>query len=336
MSVSLALVTGGAGFLGSHLCDRLVRDGHSVVCLDDLSSGRLANIAHLLKNPQFEFLERDVTQPFRVEADQVYHLASPASPVDYQADPVGTTRTIVLGTMEALACAAACGARLFLASTSEVYGDPEVHPQPESYPGRVSPDSPRACYSEAKRCAETVCFDYQRQHGAASGVSVKVARLFNTYGPRMRPDDGRVVSNFAIQALLGEPLTIHGDGSQTRSFCYVDDIVEGIVKLMATDTAFCGPVNLGNPVEQPIETLATAVVEACESSSARVSSPRPTGDPNRRCPDIGLALKALGWSPAVTLSEGLARTMAWFRTEVASGDIEETGGQIKSRSAVDR
>ncbi len=335
----LALVTGGAGFIGSHLCDRLLRDGCSVVCLDDLSSGRLDNIAHLMSNRRFEFLERDVTRPFRLDADELYHLACPASPAQYQADPVATTRTIVVGTLEALACAADCGARLFFASTSEVYGDPEVHPQPESYAGRLFTDSPRACYSEAKRCAETLCFDYHRQierpDSGGPGFAVKVARLFNTYGPRMRPDDGRVVSNFAVQALLGEPVTVHGDGSQTRSFCYVDDIVEGIVRFMDTDPDFFGPVNLGNPVEHRIDALAGAIVDACESSSACVSLPRPQDDPRRRCPDIGLARRRLDWSPEVTLADGLARTVAWFRGQI---EAQTAPGEqaIKSRPVADR
>lgn len=308
-----ALVTGGAGFLGSHLCDRLLAEGRSVVCLDNLVSGRVENISHLLTKERFEFVDRDVTKPFRFDVDEIYNLACPASPVQYQSDPVETTRTIVLGALQVLETARVTGAPIFQASTSEVYGDPEIHPQPESYVGRVNPVSARACYSEAKRCAETLFFDYYRQHG----VVVKVARIFNTYGPRMRPDDGRVVSNFAMQALLGEPVTIHGDGSQTRSFCYVDDLIEAIVRFMKTDADFTGPLNLGNPVEHPILAVAAAIADLTGSKTSQVFEDRPQDDPARRCPDIGLANRTLDWSPTVGLEEGLRPTVAYFRALIS-------------------
>jgi UDP-glucuronate decarboxylase len=304
------LVTGGAGFLGGHLCERLLAAGHEVLCVDNFFTGRRANVAHLLGHPRFELLRHDVTFPLYVEVDRVYNLACPASPAHYQHDPVQTTKTSVHGAINMLGLAKRVGAAILQASTSEVYGDPEVHPQPEGYRGRVNPVGPRACYDEGKRCAETLFFDYHRQHG----VRIKVARIFNTYGPRMHPGDGRVVSNFIVQALRGEPITVHGDGGQTRSFCYVDDLVEGLARLMATDGAVTGPVNLGNPAEFTVLGLAERVLRLTGSRSRLTFAPLPADDPARRRPDISRAKELLGgWEPKVPLEEGLGRTVAYFR-----------------------
>jgi len=304
------LVTGGAGFLGSHLCERLLADGHAVLCVDDFSTGLERNIAHLEHLPGFRWLRHDVTQPLDAEVDCIYNLACPASPVHYQADPVKTLRTSVLGAMNLLELARRQGAVILQASTSEVYGDPSVHPQPESYWGHVNPIGVRACYDEGKRCAETLFFDYRRQHG----VRTKVARLFNTYGPRMRPDDGRVVSNFIVQALQGADLTVYGNGTQTRSFCYVDDLVEALVRLMATPDDIAGPVNVGNPGEFTILELADRVLALTGSSARIVHRPLPGDDPRQRQPDITLARAVLGgWEPTVNLDAGLRRTIAFFQ-----------------------
>jgi UDP-glucuronate decarboxylase len=304
------LVTGGAGFLGSHLCDRLVESGHDVLCVDNFFTGRKANIAHLLGHPRFELVRHDVTFPLYVEVDQIYNLACPASPVQYQHDPVQTTKTSVLGAINLLGLAKRLQAPILQASTSEVYGDPEVHPQTEGYWGRVNPIGMRSCYDEGKRCAETLFFDYRRQHG----LRIKVARIFNTYGPRMQLDDGRVVSNFVMQALRGEDITLYGDGRQTRSFCYVDDLLEALVRLMDTDDSFTGPVNVGNPVETSIRQLAELIIELTGSSSRLVCLPLPADDPMQRCPDIALARKVLGdWEPHTDLRTGLARTIRHFK-----------------------
>jgi len=303
------LVTGGAGFLGSHLCERLLAAGHMVICLDNLFTGRRGNIEHLLGNARFEFLRHDVNERFVLEVDQIYHLACPASPIHYQRNPVRTIRTCVEGTLLALECAREVGARLLLASTSEVYGDPAVHPQTEDYHGDVNPIGPRACYDEGKRCAEALAVSFARQYG----VHVRIARIFNTYGPRMLEGDGRVISNFIVQSLRGEPITIYGDGSQTRSFCYVDDLVEALVRFMAADTD-ATPVNLGNPDETPIGDLERAIRTMCGSAAEIVQRPRPADDPERRCPDITRARGLLGgWSPRVPLAAGLERTIADFR-----------------------
>lgn len=302
------LVTGGAGFLGSHLCERLLRDGAEVICLDNFYTGRKSNIAHLMGNPMFSVLEHDVTNPVFVQVDEIYNLACPASPIHYQYDPVHTFKTSVLGMINMLGLAKRVNAKIMHASTSEVYGDPDVHPQPESYWGHVNPTGLRACYDEGKRSAETLCFDYQRRHQ----VDVKVVRIFNTYGPRMDPNDGRVVSNFIVQALRGEPLTIYGDGSQTRSFCFVDDLIEGFVRMMATPAGFCGPVNLGNPNEFTVRQLAEQVIALTGSGARLIENPLPSDDPKRRQPDITLALQHLGWSPRVPLAEGLIRTTEYF------------------------
>jgi UDP-glucuronate decarboxylase len=302
------LVTGGAGFLGSHLIDRLLAKGHEVVCADNLFTGSKRNIAHLHGNPSFEFIRHDVTFPLYLEVDQIYNLACPASPVHYQHDPVQTTKTSVHGAINMLGLAKRLRCPIFQASTSEVYGDPSVHPQVESYWGNVNPIGIRSCYDEGKRCAETLFFDYHRQHG----LDIKVARIFNTYGPRMHPNDGRVVSNFIVQALKNEPITIYGDGSQTRSFCYVDDLVEGFVRLMKMPADFPGPVNLGNPNEFTIRQLATKVIELTGSRSAIVAWPLPSDDPTQRQPNISLARERLGWAPQVQLDEGLAKTIAYF------------------------
>ncbi len=302
------LVTGGAGFLGSHLCERLIEAGHDVLCVDNFYTGSKDNIAHLLPNPHFELIRHDVTFPLYVEVDEIYNLACPASPVHYQFDPVQTTKTSVHGAINMLGLAKRVGARILQASTSEVYGDPEVHPQTEDYWGNVNPVGLRSCYDEGKRCAEALFFDYHRQHG----VEIKVARIFNTYGPRMHPNDGRVVSNFIIQALQGEPITVYGDGSQTRSFCYVDDMIEGFIRLMATPPEFTGPVNLGNPDEFTIRELAEKVIEMTGSSSPVVERPLPSDDPRQRQPDIRLAQERLGWQPRVPLAEGLVQTVAYF------------------------
>lgn len=302
------LVTGGAGFLGSHLCERLLKDGHDVLCVDNFFTGRKRNIAHLMGEPYFEVMRHDVTFPLYVEVDQIYNLACPASPIHYQHDPVQTTKTSVHGAINMLGLAKRLRARIFQASTSEVYGDPEVHPQPESYWGKVNPIGIRSCYDEGKRCAETLFFDYYRQHN----LPIKVARIFNTYGPRMQPNDGRVVSNFIVQALKGEDITIYGEGSQTRSFCYVDDLIEGFVRLMNTPEDFTGPVNLGNPGEFTIKELAERVIELTGSSSKLIFKPLPEDDPKQRQPDIQLARTELGWEPSIKLNDGLRKTITYF------------------------
>jgi UDP-glucuronate decarboxylase len=303
------MVTGGAGFLGSHLCDRLLSEGHEVICVDNLFTGSKDNIRHLLDHDRFEFIRHDVTFPLYLEVDQIYNLACPASPVHYQHDPVQTTKTSVHGAINILGLAKRTGARVFQASTSEVYGDPEVHPQPEGYWGRVNPIGIRSCYDEGKRCAETLFFDYHRQHG----TEIKVARIFNTYGPRMNPEDGRVVSNFIVQALRNEPITIYGDGSQTRSFCYVDDLIEGFVRLMNSDPEITGPVNLGNPGEFTMLELANLVIELTGSSSQVTYMDLPQDDPRQRQPDIGYAKSALGWEPSIQFRDGLAQTVEYFK-----------------------
>jgi len=303
------LVTGGAGFLGSHLCDRLLADGHDVLCVDNFYTSTRRNITHLLEHPHFELMRHDVTFPLYVEVDRIYNLACPASPIHYQRDPVQTTKTSVHGAINMLGLAKRTRARILQASTSEVYGDPELHPQPESYWGNVNPIGVRSCYDEGKRCAETLFFDYRRQHG----MSVKVARIFNTYGPRMLPNDGRVVSNFIVQALQGRDLTIYGDGSQTRSFCYVDDLVDGLIRLMESDDEVTGPINLGNPGEFSIRELAEKVVALVGSKSKLVYEPLPQDDPTQRRPDIGKAREMLGWEPKVALEQGLPKTVDYFR-----------------------
>ncbi|WP_439594641.1 UDP-glucuronic acid decarboxylase family protein [Falsiroseomonas sp.] len=302
------LVTGGAGFLGSHLCERLLAEGEEVICLDNFFTGSRDNIRHLLPHPHFEVIRHDVTQPIQLEVDEIYNLACPASPVHYQHNPVQTVRTSVHGAINVLELAKRLGARIFQASTSEVYGDPAVHPQPESYRGNVNPIGIRACYDEGKRCAETLFFDYHRQ----DGVDIRVARIFNTYGPRMHPNDGRVVSNFIVQALQGEPITLYGDGRQTRSFCYVDDLIEGIVALMRAPGGVTGPVNIGNPGEFTIRELAEEVTRQTASRAGFVIRPLPQDDPMQRCPDITLARALLGWQPQVPLEAGLRRTIAYF------------------------
>ncbi len=303
------LVTGGAGFLGSHLCERLVAEGNDVLCVDNYFTGRKDNIAHLLSNPNFEALRHDITYPLHVEVDEIYNLACPASPVHYQFDPVQTTKTSVMGAINVLGIAKRVGAKVFQASTSEVYGDPTVHPQDESYRGNVNPIGPRACYDEGKRCAETLFFDYLRQHQ----TRIKVVRIFNTYGPRMHPNDGRVVSNFIVQALRGEDITIYGDGMQTRAFCFVDDLIEGFVRMMGTPDDVVGPINLGNPVEIPVRGLAERVLSLIGGTSKLVFKPLPVDDPIQRCPDISKARAVLGWEPHVDLDAGLGRTIAYFR-----------------------
>ena len=302
------LITGGAGFIGSHLCERLLSDGNDVVCVDNYFTGIKDNITHLMDNPRFEVMRHDVTFPLYVEVDEIYNLACPASPVHYQHDPVQTTKTSVHGAINLLGLAKRLRAKIFQASTSEVYGDPEVHPQHESYWGNTNPIGQRACYDEGKRCAETLFFDYWRQHG----LRIKVARIFNTYGPRMHPNDGRVVSNFIVQALRGEDITIYGDGSQTRSFCYVDDLVEAFVRSMDTDDDFTGPVNIGNPGEFTILELAEKVIAAIGNDSKIVNMPLPNDDPARRRPDISLAQEKLGWEPTIDLDQGLERTISYF------------------------
>ncbi|AEG92701.1 UDP-glucuronic acid decarboxylase family protein [Ramlibacter tataouinensis] len=302
------LVTGGAGFLGSHLCERLLGEGHEVLCVDNFFTGSKRNVAHLLGHPRFELMRHDVVLPLQVEVDQIYNLACPASPPHYQHDPVQTTKTSVLGALHLLELARRTGARIFQASTSEVYGDPERHPQAEDYWGHVNPVGVRSCYDEGKRCAETLFMDYHRQHG----VDVRIARIFNTYGPRMHPNDGRVVSNFIVQALRGEPLTVYGQGEQTRSFCYVDDLVEGFVRFMRRDAPCPGPINLGNPGEFTIAALAEQVINLTNSRSPIVHKPLPADDPTQRRPDIARAREKLGWEPTVQLREGLVRTIAYF------------------------
>ena len=303
------LVTGGAGFLGSHLCERLIDQGHDVLCVDNFFTGAKANVAHLIGNPNFELMRHDVTFPLYVEVDEIYNLACPASPIHYQHDPVQTTKTSVHGAINMLGLAKRVKAKILQASTSEVYGDPQIHPQPESYWGHVNPIGIRSCYDEGKRCAETLFFDYYRQHQ----LRIKVARIFNTYGPRMHPNDGRVVSNFIVQALRGEPLTVYGKGGQTRSFCYVDDLVEGLIRLMESPDDFTGPVNLGNPGEFTILELAEQVLAITKSSSTINFHPLPADDPTQRRPVIDLAHQVLGWQPKVALEQGLPSTVAHFR-----------------------
>lgn len=309
MGYRRVLVAGGAGFIGSHLCDRLLADGAEVLCVDNFYSSTRSNIHHLLGNPRFELLRHDITFPLYVEVDEIYNLACPASPVFYQRDPVQTTKTSVIGSINMLGLAKRTGATILLASTSEVYGDPTVHPQTEEYWGNVNPIGPRSCYDEGKRCAETLFFDYRRQHG----MPVKVVRIFNTYGPRMQPDDGRVVSNFVVQALKGNPLTVYGDGDQTRSFCYVDDLVDGLMAMMRTPADIAGPINLGNPSEISVGYLAEQVMAMVGSPAGVVYEELPTDDPRQRRPDISRAQELLGWQPSVPLADGLARTVAWFR-----------------------
>lgn len=303
------LVTGGAGFLGSHLCDRLLADGHDVLCVDNFFTGSKRNVAHLLSHPYFELMRHDVTFPLYVEVDRIFNLACPASPVHYQHDPVQTTKTSVHGAINMLGLAKRVKARILQASTSEVYGDPEVHPQVEGYWGKVNPIGIRSCYDEGKRCAETLFFDYHRQHD----LDVKVVRIFNTYGPRMHPNDGRVVSNFIVQALKGEDITIYGDGSQTRSFCYVDDLIEAFIRMMASERGFTGPVNIGNPVEHTMLQLAEKVIALVGGKSKLVFRPLPADDPRQRQPDISLAKDKLAWQPKVSLDDGLRETIAYFR-----------------------
>ncbi len=310
------LVTGGAGFLGSHLCEVLVEEGEDVLCLDNFYTGSRANIQHLLGKPNFELLRHDVTFPLYIEVDEVYNLACPASPIHYQHDPVQTTKTSVHGAINMLGLAKRTGAKILQASTSEVYGDPEEHPQSEHYWGHVNPIGPRSCYDEGKRCAETLFFDYRRQHN----LPIKVARIFNTYGPRMHPDDGRVVSNFIVQALKGESITIYGDGSQTRSFCYVDDLVTGLIRLMRTEDDCTGPVNLGNPDEFQIRQLAERVLALVGSRSNIIYKELPQDDPQQRRPDITLAKARLNWQPSIALDDGLFRTVEYFRALLAQGD----------------
>jgi len=306
--IKRVLVTGGAGFIGSHLCERLLADGHEVLCVDNFFTGTRTNVAKLLENPRFELMRHDVTFPLYVEADQIYNLACPASPVHYQFDPVQTTKTSVHGAINMLGLAKRVRCRILQASTSEVYGDPEVHPQPESYWGRVNPIGIRSCYDEGKRCAETLFFDYWRQHK----LPIKVARIFNTYGPNMHPDDGRVVSNFIMQALLNRPITMYGDGQQTRSFCYVSDLVDGLVRLMNSKDGVTGPINLGNPGEFTIRELAELIIDMTGSKSKLARKPLPQDDPKQRKPDIARAKKVLGWQPKVKLQDGLKKTIPYF------------------------
>jgi len=304
------LVTGGAGFLGSHLIDRLLANGHEVLCVDNLFTGTKRNLEHLHAQPRFEFVRHDVTFPLYIEADEIYNLACPASPIHYQHDPVQTTKTSVHGAINMLGLAKRLKCRILQASTSEVYGDPAVHPQTEDYWGNVNPIGPRSCYDEGKRCAETLFFDYHRQHG----LGIKVARIFNTYGPRMHPGDGRVVSNFIVQALKGEPITLYGDGNQTRSFCYVDDLIDGLIRLMESPVDVTGPINLGNPVEFTMRELAELVLSETGSSSNIINQPLPQDDPRQRKPNIALAQEKLAWSPKVPLREGLKSTIAYFQS----------------------
>jgi len=308
-------VTGGAGFLGSHLCERLLKEGHDVLCIDNFYTGTKRNILHLLENPYFELYRHDITYPLYVEVDHIYNLACPASPIHYQTDPVQTTKVNVHGSINMLGLAKRVRAKIMQASTSEVYGDPKVHPQEESYWGHVNPIGRRSCYDEGKRCAETLFFDYHRQHG----LRIKVARIFNTYGPRMHPNDGRVVSNFIVQALQGQPITIYGDGSQTRSFCYVDDLVAGFMALMASPAGVTGPINLGNPGEFTMIELAQLVIELTGSKSKLEHQPLPPDDPRQRRPDITLAKEKLGWEPKVALREGLSKSIPYFERVLKSG-----------------
>ena len=306
------LITGGAGFIGTHLCTRLVAEGNDVLCVDNFFTGTKDNIAHLLREPRFEMMRHDVTFPLYVEVDQIYNLACPASPVHYQYDPVQTTKTSVHGAINILGLAKRTEARILQASTSEVYGDPHVHPQPETYTGNVNPIGPRSCYDEGKRCAETLFFDYKRQHG----LDIKVARIFNTYGPNMHPNDGRVVSNFIVQALNGQPITVYGDGLQTRSFCYVDDLVDGLIRLMNSPDGVTGPMNLGNPGEFTIKELAEKVIVETGSKSELTFKRLPEDDPMQRCPDITLSNDKLDWQPGIALAEGLTKTVAYFRDAI--------------------
>jgi UDP-glucuronate decarboxylase len=315
--VKKILVTGGAGFLGSHLCERLVAAGHDVLCVDNFFTGPKTNIAHLMGHPRFELMRHDITFPLYVEVDEIYNLACPASPIHYQFDPVQTTKTSVHGAINMLGLAKRVKAKILQASTSEVYGDPEVHPQTEGYWGRVNPVGPRSCYDEGKRCAETLFFDYWRQHR----LRIKVARIFNTYGPRMLPHDGRVVSNFVMQALRGEDITIYGDGKQTRSFCYVDDLIEAMIRVMATPDDFTGPINIGNPTEFTIRQLAEEVISLTGSTSRLIFNPLPIDDPKQRQPDIALAKKTLDWSPSIELNRGLEKTISYFRAQLQSGGV---------------
>ena len=306
------LITGGGGFLGSHLCERLLNEGHEIICLDNFFTGNKHNIVHLMSNPRFEVLRHDVTLPLFIEVDEIYNLACPASPIHYQHDPVQTTKTCVHGAINMLGLAKRTGAKIMQASTSEVYGDPEIHPQVESYWGKVNPIGIRSCYDEGKRCAETLFLDYHRQHG----LDIKIARIFNTYGPKMHADDGRVVSNFVVQALKGEDITIYGDGEQSRSFCYVDEMVDAFIRLMATGDDFIGPVNLGNPGEFTIRELAEKTLEMIGSKSKLINEPLPEDDPRQRQPDITLAKEKLGWEPVIKLDEGLQKTIDYFKTVV--------------------
>jgi UDP-glucuronate decarboxylase len=315
------LVTGGAGFLGSHLCERLLAEGADVLCVDSFFTGTRDNILHLLPNPRFEVMRHDVTFPLYVEVDEIYNLACPASPVHYQHDPVRTVKTSVHGAINMLGLAKRLGAKILQASTSEVYGDPIMHPQPEEYRGNVNPIGPRSCYDEGKRCAETLFFDYHRQNG----TNIRVVRIFNTYGPRMHPNDGRVVSNFIVQALKGQPITIYGDGSQTRSFCYVDDLIEGMIRMMAAPDTVIGPVNLGNPVEVAVRTLAEAVIRLTGAQVPLVTQPLPVDDPLQRCPDITKAHSLLHWQPSVMLEEGLTRTITYFADLLADPEQRPIG-----------
>jgi UDP-glucuronate decarboxylase len=309
-SLKRILVTGGAGFLGSHLCERLVSQGHDVICVDNFFTSQKANVAHLLAQPNFELLRHDIVQPLWLEVDEIYNLACPAAPGHYQFNPIKTMKTSVIGAINVLGMAKRCRAKVLQASTSEVYGDPEVHPQPESYRGAVNPIGPRACYDEGKRAAETLFMDYHRAHR----LNIRIVRIFNTYGPRMNPYDGRVVSNFIRQAIAGEPITIFGSGDQTRSFCYRDDLIDGMMRMMAAPDDFVGPVNIGNPGEFTIRELAELTVQLCGSSSEIVHRSLPVDDPERRRPDITLARDRLGWEPTIPLREGLERTIGWFRT----------------------
>jgi UDP-glucuronate decarboxylase len=324
------LVTGGAGFLGSHLCERLLAQGHDVLCVDNFYTGSKRNIAHLLDHPAFELLRHDITFPLYVEVDEIYNLACPASPVHYQHDPVQTTKTSVHGAINMLGLAKRLKAKIMQASTSEVYGDPELHPQTEGYYGHVNPIGLRSCYDEGKRCAETLFMDYRRQHG----MRVKIARIFNTYGPRMHPNDGRVVSNFIMQALNDQPITIYGDGRQTRSFCYVDDLIGAFDRLMQSPDDFCGPVNLGNPVESTMLELAQAIIDMCGSKSSLKFMPLPSDDPVRRRPDITLARETLGWEPKIAMREGLQHTIDYFRKVYVEAALQTAEEKYRPASVI--
>ncbi len=324
------LVTGGAGFLGSHLCERLVARGDDVLCVDNYFTGRKDNVAQLLGDPHFEAMRHDITHPLFVEVDEIYNLACPASPIHYQFDPVQTTKTSVIGAINMLGLAKRVKARIFQASTSEVYGDPTLHPQPESYRGNVNPIGPRACYDEGKRCAETLFFDYYRQHD----LRIRVARIFNTYGPRMHPNDGRVVSNFIVQALNNAPITLYGDGTQTRAFCYVDDLIEGFLALMAAADDITGPINLGNPIETSVAELADLVIALTGSRSAITYRPLPVDDPVQRCPDIAQARAVLGWEPRIALKDGLERTVAYFDNLLSQHGRNRARGAIPVLAAI--